>query len=442
MIPPQELGMKAFSRSVRGYEPAEVDDYVEFLIGKYTEIYKQCEIYDKRLRLVAQRIAELQEREEEIHNREENISKTMMSSQMIHDKTIEEAQTKADNVISQAEEAANKILEDARSRAQTALAAVNKKTEAQIEAARVKSENLYLASRTRCAKLLGDFKKEITNQKARMSALRDAADNFNIELGEAYRKQFDAIKSAAVYAPAIDFDKLSETRLFNMIMGEIKEDMAEIESKNKEAEYEFEKELMLLQNFDFADEYIKEYKTEVNSSFSNYNFEREENGEADNINEEKPADSESIYSAGRELDMQDDEDDDVKVFAGRASVSEPEAYQVSVSSSAVEEEPIATYDSDDYQEQDYSYGTDEVDYVEESSYENVNEDEEENVRGIFGFFKGFGKKKKADKFKKHQNSDEVDDIDNIYSELDDEDDDEKDNRIMDMFDGLGDEDED
>jgi DivIVA domain-containing protein len=419
MIPPQELGKKSFNRSVRGYEPSEVDDYVEFLIEKYTDIYKQCEIYDKKLRLVREKIAEIQEREDEIQTKEETISKTMMSSQVMIDKTIEEAQGMADNIMLKAEQAAEKILADARERAQRALAAVNKKTEEQIESAREKSENLYLAARTRCAKLLGDFKKEIGNQKERMSTLKEAADNFSLELSEAYRNQFEAIKSVAIYAPAIDFDRLTETRLFNIIMEEIKEDMAEIEAKKGESEYEFEKELMLLQDFDFAEEHIKEYKSGV----SDYQFKEE-----DKISEEAPADSESAYSAE---DTQED-DDDVKVFAGSVPADEPET-----GAAEVAEEPIATYDSDDYQETNYSY---EPDYSEESADESSHENDEGNSGGFFGLFKGFGKKKKPEKSKWSGDAD--DDIDNIYTDLDDDEDDEKEREILDMFDGLGDEEED
>ena len=421
MIPPQEIGKKAFTRAGRGYETSEVDEYMDFLIAKYTDIYKQCEIYDKKLRIVSQKIAEIQEREDEIQSKEETISKTMMSSQMIHDRIMEEAQGAADEIKLQAEKAADKILEDARERARTAFEAVNKKTETQIESAREKSESLYLAARTRCAKLLGDFKKEISSKKERMASLKEAADNFNHELSEAYKNQFEAIKSAAVYAPVIDFDRLTETRLFNMIMEEIKEDMAEIEDKNGEAEYEFEKELMLLRNFDFAEEHIKAYKSGVSGSFD---FKLAEDIKVEYESEE------AVNTAAENEKNVEIEDDDMKVFAGSVNFSEPESYD-SGEVVIAEEEPIATYDSDDYQEEHDSAG--EIEYAEDVVYENeADENEEESTGGILGFFKGFGKKKKA---AWSEDIDESDDIDNIYGELDDEDDD----KVMSIFDGLDEE---
>ena len=445
MIPPQELGKKTFTRAVRGYEPSEVDEYLEFLNEKYSEIYNQCEIYHKKLKIVGQKIEEIQEREEEIQSKEETIGKAMTSSQKIHDKRIEEAQQRAENIVSQAEETAEKILADARERAQKALAAVDEKTKKQIKSASNKSENLYLAARTRCASLLKDFKREIGNQKERMSELRIAADEFNIELSALYKSQFEAIQNVAVYTPDVDFEKLTETRLFNMIMEEIREDMSEIEAKNDDADYEFKKELAILRDFDFADEHINEYKAGI----SRYTLEKDETGDDMGDMDDTDTIASEAESAENKPDIEkpgDERDDDVKVFAGGAGAGTPRVYEAGAGSAdtrggaadTAEEESISTYDSDDYKSDDYS-----DDYKVEnparagypnSVFENGADDddiEEENAGGILGFFKGFGKKKK-----KNIDSDDVDDI---YSKLDDDDDD--DDEVMNIFDGFGDDDD-
>ena len=435
MISPQEFGKITFTRTVRGYEPSEVDECLENLSREYTKIYKQCEIYDEKLKRVLEKISELQERENDIQDKEETISKTMMSSQMIHDKRIKEAQNEAENIVLRAEEAAGKILEDARFRAQTAFEAVTKKTEMQIESAREKSESLYLAAKTRCAKLLGDLKKEIVSQKERMTELKEAADNFNVELSEAYRNQFEAIKSATVYAPPIDFDKLTEARLFNMIMEEIKEDMLEIESKNREVEYEFEKELLILKDFDFAEESLKEYKKESETKSS---------GKYD-LNEEHYEYSEN----SAESDTAEYEDDDVKVFSGSETLNE-QAVDAGESEyeaeTAFEEKPISTYDSDDYmtKEETGGYKTgydDDDDHENHENHENDDENDEddengeEDTSGLFGFFKGFGKKKKS----RAEWDENLDDPDENYDEPDDSDDDDE---VMSIFDGFDEEDDD
>jgi vacuolar-type H+-ATPase subunit H len=378
---------------------------------------------------------------------------------MIHDKRIEEAQSAADNIIAEAHETADRILADARDRAQTALAAVNRKTEKQIESAQEKSEKLYLAARTRCANLLGDFKKELSNQKERTASLKSIADNYSRELTEMYNKQFAAMRDASVYIPAIDFERLTETRLFNMIMEEIKEDMTEIEDKNGAADYEFEKELALLQDVYFTDEYIKEYKSKTAESGYNYSnaaaadesggmeYENEDEntaGDSSSSAESRPAvhavNSAGAQYAGEEGASENEAgDDDVKVFAGStaaAGTSEAEVYNPSDSGVIIEEEPMATYDSDDYQDNSPYSGTGGYDenLSGDSGAESESEEEtEEGSKGIFGFLKGFGKRKRAGKARREEYiEDEPDDIDS--------DDDSKENEVMNIFAGL-DEDE-
>lgn len=449
MIPPQELGKRTFARAVRGYEPSEVEQYVEFLTEKYTEIYNQCKIYHKKLEIVSQEILKIQEREDEMQNKEETIVNTMMSSQEIHDKKIEEARETADSIVKKAQETADEILADARERAQRAFAAVNKKTEEQIESAREQSDSLYLAARTRSAKLLQDLRIEIGSQRERLFVLKEAADNFNTELGEAYRKQFEAIKGIMVYTPAIDFEKLTETRLFNMIMTEVQADMDEIESKGGNIEYEFEKELMLLRDFDFADERVKVYKAGI-SGLKGIDDDDSEEAD-DNIDsiDEEPEYAENIENEAEDIEA---DDDDVKVFAGSTSAAESVGGTDApdVPGSAAEdigaEESIATYDSDDYQEENYSM---EPDYSSASGMYRVDkdidkdndtdEDGDENSLGIRRFFKGFGKKKKAGKSKWDLDNDESDDIDDIYNELDD--DDEDDEKVMNIFSSFDDDEE-
>ena len=41
MLPPHELKNKTFGKAMRGYNPVEVDEYIEFLIEKYTELYRE-----------------------------------------------------------------------------------------------------------------------------------------------------------------------------------------------------------------------------------------------------------------------------------------------------------------------------------------------------------------------------------------------------------------
>jgi hypothetical protein len=216
----------------------------------------------------------------------------------------------------------------------------------------------------------------------------------------------------------------------------------EIESKNGEVEYEFEKELMLLRDFYFADEHIEEYKSEINRNLKYDSDEKDAETDNNDIDDTDDTNEEvSGYEESGELGELNESDDDVKVFAGSESLNEqPETINNEPSAPVIEEEPIATYDSDDYQEEHHSHESDVENYNSEgidNIYADLDDDddneEEEDVGGILGFFKGFGKRKRE---KAVWNND----IDNIYSDLDD--DDESDDKIMSMFDGLDDEEED
>ena len=68
MLAPHELKNKAFSKSLKGYNAAEVDDYIEFLIEKYTEAYRENSELDRKLRVVVNTLDEIKDEEESIRN--------------------------------------------------------------------------------------------------------------------------------------------------------------------------------------------------------------------------------------------------------------------------------------------------------------------------------------------------------------------------------------
>ena len=41
MVSPHELKNKEFQKAMRGYSIAEVDEYIEFILAQYTELYRQ-----------------------------------------------------------------------------------------------------------------------------------------------------------------------------------------------------------------------------------------------------------------------------------------------------------------------------------------------------------------------------------------------------------------
>lgn len=89
MLAPHELKNKTFSKSLKGYNVAEVDDYIEFIVGKYTEAYRENNELERKLRVVVNNL-------DEIKDEEESIRSTLISAQKMGEKIIRDANERAD----------------------------------------------------------------------------------------------------------------------------------------------------------------------------------------------------------------------------------------------------------------------------------------------------------------------------------------------------------
>ena len=445
MIPPQELRNKSFTRSGKGYDIAEVDEYLDFIIEKYSEIFAQCDKYDKKLRIVSSRISEIQQEEEVIR-------RLSISTQKNCDRLTAEAEAEAKNIILKARETAEHILGEAREKAQTALALIEQKALMQIESTQKKSDALLLSARTRCTKLLGDFKKEIALQRDNILSIKAISEEFNTKLLSMYKNHLNLL-SENTYTPSIDLEKFTESKLFDSVMQEIRTDAIEIAKKNTGIEYDFEKELDVLKE---SKESIYNLKTELDETIDTDTDQEypEEEPDSEEDNDFEDFEEEDDFE---DIEEEDDEEEDIKVFAKAGTPDS--TYSSANSNSALnadyeeynedqgedeeyDEKPVATYDSDDYEYEDADDGDgenedeyeeeqedgnyDDSDYEDEDYDDNTNEYEEtaSESKGFFGLFN----KNKNKKKKKKQQSRRLDD------DIDDDDDD-----VMDIFEDLDDE---
>ena len=111
MLPPHELKNKSFQKAMRGYNPVEVDEYIEFLIEKYTELYRENDELERKLKSTVARLDELKSEEDEIRS------------------TLIEAKRAANKIKADAEERAEAIVRSAKSSCNTILADFNTKIE-------------------------------------------------------------------------------------------------------------------------------------------------------------------------------------------------------------------------------------------------------------------------------------------------------------------------
>lgn len=460
MIPPQELNKRTFSKGLRGYEPTEVDEYISFLIEKYTELFAQCDEYQNKLRLVANRISEIDAKEEAIH-------KLVISTQKYCDTLKEEAeqkaseilleaQEKAQNMIAEAEFKEERILINAKEIAENTLLAVSEKAEEQIEDSRDKAEALLMSARTRCAKILNDFRKEIVIQRDGLINLKAMTDNFHNTIFGIYKEHLNSLTENMPDAE-LDLDYLTESRLLSSIMQDIKKDAINIAERNGNKEYDFEEELAALKidANDIEANVSKDIESAPRASVNTQAANDSNESEKTTIFTKVPETSSNRASKA-------DSEEDMKVFAGKAAVAatmagdtmifdkntvynspaheDSEQYDQIAQDENDEEEPIATYDSDDFNQDDYNsrnsgsetrgnagYSSLSSDGVYDGSEDSNNSDDDDdgdNDSGDskrVGFLGGlFGKKKNPKKKNSSKNRDDDDDID---YELDDDDDD-------------------
>ena len=105
MLPPHELKNKTFSRSMRGYNPVEVDEYIEFLIGKYTELYRENDELERKLKSTVTKL-------DEIKGEEDSIRGALIDAKRAASKIKSDAEERAEAIIRSAKSSCNTILAD------------------------------------------------------------------------------------------------------------------------------------------------------------------------------------------------------------------------------------------------------------------------------------------------------------------------------------------
>jgi len=147
MLAPHELKNKAFSKAVRGYNTSEVDDHIEFLIEKYTELYRANAELERKLGLISTKLEDIQDKETSIRT------------------ALVEAQKKSDEIIKEAED---------------------------------KAELITGAIRDRCDAVMADFKRRMAQEKAELWQLRTGVLDFKQEILNLYANHIKALGSINV----------------------------------------------------------------------------------------------------------------------------------------------------------------------------------------------------------------------------------------------------
>ncbi len=105
MLPPHELKNRAFTKAIRGYNPVEVDEYIDFLIEKYTELYRENDELERKLKSAVTRL-------DEMRNDEDSIRSTLIDAKRAANKIKADAEERAEAIVRSAKTSCNTILSD------------------------------------------------------------------------------------------------------------------------------------------------------------------------------------------------------------------------------------------------------------------------------------------------------------------------------------------
>lgn len=84
MLPPHEIKAKDFTHAIRGYSAEEVDEYADFVLKKYTELYRENDALETK-------IAQMKSELDKYRSDEESIRNALVEAQRSSTKLVDEA---------------------------------------------------------------------------------------------------------------------------------------------------------------------------------------------------------------------------------------------------------------------------------------------------------------------------------------------------------------
>ena len=355
MIAPQDLKKSDFTKSIRGYEVGEVDEYIAFLLEKYGEVYAQSDSFERKLRMIAQRI-------EEIQSEEEAVKRMTMATKKMCDEMVANAKVDAENIIAEADREADRIKAEAAKLMQTKYEEISEKINQQTLAAEKKSDGLLQATREHCASVLIEFKKEIETQKRSVADMRRAAEDFNSALFNMYKEHISFIN---IGLPGLSSETEEPFRsdLLDRLMGEIKNDAMMLADLDNDDKVVFEDDLSELKS-------DIERVTKSESPKIDFAVKIEEPEEEAPVEDSPPAETTAVFNAVSAADA--------------ARSAQTGKFIVNEAKNPDEASFDSTYDSDDYEddeeETDLTEASEEIEEEDDSPRDDY-EDEEDGEDG-------------------------------------------------------------
>ena len=106
MLTPVDIHNKEFSRSFRGYNQDEIDDFLDEIVNDYDKLYRENNQLKKELELDEKQIAQY-------HQLEKNLQDTLLVAQRTADEVTNTANLRAEEIRQAAQQAAENIKHEA-----------------------------------------------------------------------------------------------------------------------------------------------------------------------------------------------------------------------------------------------------------------------------------------------------------------------------------------
>lgn len=184
MLPPYELQNKPFKTALKGYNTTEVDEHLEFVINKYTELYRAYNDLERRL---AASEAEL----EQFRKNEDAIRRALVNAQ----------------------NAGTRIMREAGDRSQLILE----------------------STKDNCKKILSDFEEEIQQKQDTLQALKTQVFEFKSRMFSLYQKHIEFLEAISPEGEDSSEWQLAPEEYVSNVIGQVVLDVDAAEESNPSA---------------------------------------------------------------------------------------------------------------------------------------------------------------------------------------------------------------
>ena len=193
MLAPHELKNKEFTKSLRGYSTEEVDEHIAFIIEKYTELYRENDALEKKLKVTEAKLDEMKAEEDSIRS-----------------------------ALINAQKASKTIIDDANEQADV----------------------IMRSAKTNCDRLIAELQNNVALENDRLNAVKEEVAAFKAVLFEGYRKHIEMIEGIA---PETNEGEISAERaeeLSKIVVDRIRDDLSKFNhiTTGKNSPFEEEEE--------------------------------------------------------------------------------------------------------------------------------------------------------------------------------------------------------